>query len=184
MLIVTLAWPSIRVTGSIVIFCATIFYLLSGSILMPLKFVALNFWFAPLSQLAQHVVDDVRIGRAAGYEDVHGDNFFQRAYTGRHGEFGIVWDHATGVGAFCFDVSPAQSFFNGKEIAHGRHAAKHGAVAQGYQYFTMAAHALSNFFIVRIIDPAFEDADVYAAFIGGLEIGDGSRPEIGQFLSL
>jgi len=53
-----------------------------------------------------------------------------------------------------------------KKIAHRRYAAKHGAVAQGYQHSAALAHADGYFFIGCIVDAAFQYAHIYTLFIG------------------
>ncbi len=52
-----------------------------------------------------------------------------------------------------------------KKLRMAGHAAEHGAVAQGDQDLAAFAHADGHFFVGRIVDAAFQDADVHAAFI-------------------
>ena len=159
---VTLAWPSMRVTGSIVIFCATI-------LLPPVnasQLVVFKFRFAALGQFAQDIKDRIRIGRAARDKDIDRDNFLKCAHPGGNAQFGIIRESCRWNPCFRFRYRPVRR--DSSMVKKLRMAGTPPNTAQSPKATRILQRLrmrVGHFFVGGVIDAAFQDADIHAGFI-------------------
>jgi len=62
-----------------------------------------------------------------------------------------------------FHIGPLQHLFRVESVAHGRHVAGDGAVAEGHHKPGVAADEMSEFFMLDVGDCAFDEGDIHIA---------------------
>ncbi|MCK7527508.1 MAG: hypothetical protein MZV64_62835 [Ignavibacteriales bacterium] len=89
------------------------------------------------------------------------------------------------VGAFGIHVGALQRHPESRTILRRRrHAAEHGAITERHQHLAARAHPMSHLLVRRVVDAAFENAHVHAAFVRLLQVGDGRCTDVRQLRNL
>src|SRR4029453_17345579 len=153
---VILAWPSIRVTGSMTISRATAFASGSGAEAGDVRGVR----HAPLQQLVERVVDEVGRGWAAGQEHVHldgpvdGQGGRQQLRHDLRGQLRVVGD--------VLQIRPLQQRPGADRVAHAGDVGGDGAVPERHQDPGALPDDLDLGQVLVAGDGPLDQADVHA----------------------